>query len=226
MVEQLARAVEARATAMEEERHVTAKLVRRLLDYRVVFGDAPQASRADKRRGSVGRAAAQTAFMGNVLLDVHVERVVVGNIRFAREQVNRLEHNILAHGNVEGRHSPSCVATYRDEDVARRPSARRIRRSALFGGFKRHTRSDDIGTLHVQHVVKRHGMKDRRHVVVSIITAIADAQKQVHLRRRHQFKPCALDLCRAGDGNHIDRDFKRCTLTTHLFSLVRVLSFT
>ena len=69
-------------------------------------------------------------------------------------------------------------------------------------------------------------MKDRRHVVVSIITAIADAQKQVHLRRSHKLKTRALDLRRARDRDHIDRNLERGTLTTHAFSLFRGERFT
>ena len=175
MVEQLARAGEARATSMEEERHVAAKLVRSLLDQRVVLGDAPQASCADKRRRRVGRAAAQTALVRDVLLDANVNRVVVRDIGLTCEQVNRLEHDVIAYGDVEGRHSPARIAADRNKDIARRASARRVRWRAFFGGFERRARGNDVRTLHVQNIVKRHGMKDRRHVVVSIITAIADA---------------------------------------------------
>lgn len=74
--------------------------------------------------------------------------------------------------------------------------------------------------------MKRHSVKDCRHVVIPVITTIADAQKQVHLRRRHKLKPRALDLRRARNGDHIDRDLKRGTLTTHAFSLLRGERFT
>ena len=69
-------------------------------------------------------------------------------------------------------------------------------------------------------------MKDGRYIVVSAITAIANAQKQVHLCRRHKLKPCTLDLRRARNGDHVDRDLKRGTLTTHAFSLLRGERFT
>ena len=74
--------------------------------------------------------------------------------------------------------------------------------------------------------MKRHSMKDGRYIVVSVITAIADAQKQVHLRRRYKLKPRALDLRRARNGDHIDWDLERGALTTHAFSLFRGERFT
>ena len=226
MVEQLARAGETRATSMEEERHVAAKLVRSLLNQRVVLGDAPQASYADKRRRRVGRAAAQAALVRDVLLDANVNRVVVRNIGLACEQVDRLEHDVLTHGNVERRHSPTRVATDRNENITRRASARRVRWRTFFGRLEHRSRGDDVGTFHVQDIVKRHGMKDGRHVVIPVIATISDAQKQVHLRRSHKLKPRALDLRRARNGDHIDRDLERGALTTHAFSLFRDERFT
>ena len=164
--------------------------------------------------------------MRDVLLDANVNRVVVRNIGLTSEQVNRLEHDVLTRGNVKGRHSPACITADRNENITRRASARRIRWRAFFGGFERRPCGNDVGTLHVQDIVKRHSMKDGRYIVVSAITAIADAQKQVHLRRRHKLKPCALDLRRARNGDHIDRDLERGTLTTHAFSLFRGKRFT
>ena len=98
-------------------------------------------------------------------------------------------------GTLRGATPPACITADRNENITRRASARRVRWRAFFGGFERRARGNDVGTLHVQNIVKRHGMKDGRYIVVSVITAIADAQKQVHLRRRYKLKPSRPSIC-------------------------------
>ena len=196
------------------------------LDRGIALGNPPHARNAQKRSRSVGGAAAETALVWDVLLDMDAQRIGFAVALLARKQIDRFEHDVLAHGNGKRGDAASSVARNRDVDVVARSRHRRVRRSVFLKRLKGDLRSKGVGSLQVENVVQGNGMENGRHVVIAVFAPVSHLQKKVHLGGSGKLKPRALDLRGARDGKHIDGLFKLSALPALRFLLVRRRCFT
>ena len=170
---------------MEEKRHVSPKRPGNVGHALVIGRKAPRLREAHEHRRRVRRAAAQAALGRDVLLNAQLDGLGKVATRrpgqaissFEGEIVGRRHRKILARagGQVDGH-----------DKVVRRAAHGDVCSSAPFGNALSQLIGRDIFCAQVQRIMQRERMHDGVGIVVAVLAARPNGQKQVHLRRRHQ----------------------------------------
>ena len=184
-LQNLAHTAEQGTTPVEEKRHVSPKRPGNVGHALVIGRKAPRLREAHEHRRRVRRAAAQAALGRDVLFDAQLDGL--GKIAahrpgqaissFEGEVVGRRHSEVLARavGQVDGH-----------DKVVRRAAHGNVLAGRPFGGALRQLIGRDIFCAQVQRIMQRERVHDGVGIVVAVLAARPNGQKQIHLRRRHQ----------------------------------------
>ena len=167
---------------MEEECHVSSERPGNVGHALVIGRKIPRLREAHEHRRRVRRAAAQAALGRNVLLDAQLDGL--GKIAAHRpgQAISSFEGEVVSrrHSEVLAR-AVSQVDGH--DEVVRRAAHRDVGAGAPFGNALRQLVGRNTFRTQIQRVMQRKRMHDGIGIVVAVLAARPDSQKQVHLRR-------------------------------------------
>ena len=181
-LEHLADAAEQHAAAVQEERHISPKRPGNVGHALVIGRKAPRLRKAHEHRRRVRRAAAQAALGRDVLLNAQLDGLGKVATRRPGQAISSFEGEIVGR-----RHSEVLARAVGQVDghdkVVRRAAHGDVCSSAPFGNALSQLIGRDIFCAQVQRIMQRERMHDGVGIVVAVLAARPNGQKQVHLRR-------------------------------------------
>ena len=167
---------------MEEERDIGPERPGNVGHALVIGRKIPRLREAHEHRRRVRRAAAQAALGRNVLLDAQLDGL--GKIAAHRpgQAISSFEGEVVSrrHSEVLAR-AVSQVDGH--DEVVRRAAHGDISAGRPFGNALRQLVGRDAFRTQIQRVMQRERVHDGIGIVVAVLAARPDSQKQVHLRR-------------------------------------------